>query len=243
MASLDCLSTHLQWRCMKCQPCLRFKEWQWTYRLTHEWPHHPRVWFLTLTSSSRMNQTQWLHSWQKYMKKIRKTYSAEIADTGKVPLRYFTVQELGSKTGRRHMHSLIFCSSRITKRKLESKWTHGFMRASLAESSHASYVSKYVTKSSVARILASSHLGLHLSSPITNRTAHPSWYLKMVRQRLPNPMLNPISPHPNPPSQRDASPLEQWSPSKKEKTTLRKPKMFGGAELLTTKAVGDPNSG
>ena len=170
MASLDCLSTHLQWRCMKCQPCLRFKEWQWTYRLTHEWPHHPRVWFFSLTSSSQMNQTQWLHSWQKYMKKIRNRY----------------LQSSGRS-------SADIGSSRITKRKLESKWTHGFMRASLAESSHASYVSKYVTKSSVARILASSHLGLHLSSPITNRTAHPSWYLKMVRQRLLNPMLTPIS--------------------------------------------------
>ena len=220
MGNLDCISTHLQWRCMKCAPCKQFKEWQWTYRLIHEWPHHPRVWFVTLTSGSQMNQTQWLHSFQKYMKRIRKTYSAKIADTGKVPFRYFAVQELGSMNGRRHIHCLIFTSASLTKRDLEAKWTHGFTKVLLAKSHHAKYVSKYVTKSSTARILTSAHLGLHLNSPITSRQTHPSWYLKMVRQRLPNPMLIPmINPPPRPHGTQDANPVRKPNETLNEPNT------------------------
>ena len=192
---LQCINVHLKWRCMRCTPCKRYKAYQWKYRLTEEMYHHPRVWFGTLTARSSMSQDHWSSSWQKYMKMFRKTYSAEIAASGPDGFRYFAVQELGSTNGRRHMHCLIFCSSQITERKLKAKWKHGFSQFKIARPHHFSYVAKYVTKDSQARILASRLLGIHFTSKCPTRTKHPSWYLKILRSRLKEPPLKVLDNH------------------------------------------------
>lgn len=73
--------------------------------------------------------------------------------------RYVLVAEK-HKDGFPHAHMLIHeVDSPITKRTLESFWNWGFTKFLLAESRHPSYLTKYLTKSAIARVRASLHYG------------------------------------------------------------------------------------
>lgn len=164
-----------------CKPCNNWRRMKWIYRLEQENSVSVRTWFLTLTSSTVMTQDEWRHSWQKFMKKVRKSLIARNAEHISPELRYFAVQELGKKNSRRHCHALIFCSDTVGRRALENHWNHGFSNCKLVEPTHIRYVAKYIGKDT-HRIMASQLLGLRLGTP--SEAGHPSWYLRLRWQRL-----------------------------------------------------------
>ena len=154
---------------------------QWTYRLDQESLVNGRTWFLTLTSSSTLTHDEWRHSWQKFMKKVRQSLTVKNVEPSKRHVRYFAVQELGSKNSRRHLHALIFCSDTLTRRELENHWNLGFSNCKLVRPTHIRYVAKYIGKDT-HRIMASQLLGLRVGIP--SEAGHPMWYLNMRWKRL-----------------------------------------------------------
>lgn len=164
--------------CRKCQGCHRWRQYQWRYRLTQESLTSTRTWFCTWTSSTEMTEHDWTHSWQKFMKRLRKSLETDTHYSRPPTVRYFTVMEKGSMNSRLHLHSLMFCSDKIRKRDIELHWKAGFSALALADPGSIRYVSKYVTKEAF-RICASQNLGLLTSSPQT----HPAWYRRLAIQR------------------------------------------------------------
>ena len=181
--SLQCPNPKPWGRCGSklCKPCNNWRRMKWIYRLEQENLVTPRTWFLTLTSSSTLVQDEWRHSWQKYMKKVRKSLTARNVDASKRQLRYFAVQELGKKNSRRHLHALIYCSDTLTRRELENHWNLGFSNCKLVQPTHIRYVAKYIGKDT-HRIMASQLLGLRAGIPSAD--GHPMWYLNMRWKRL-----------------------------------------------------------
>ena len=181
--SLQCQNPKPWGRCgsKKCRPCNNWRRMKWIYRLEQENSVTPRTWFLTLTSRSTLTQDEWRLSWQKFMKKVRKSLTAQNADASKQQLRYFAVQELGKKNSRRHLHALIFCSDTLTRRGLEDHWNLGFSNCKLVQPTHIRYVAKYIGKDT-HRIMASRLLGLRVGIP--SEAGHPMWYLNMRWKRL-----------------------------------------------------------
>lgn len=163
--------------CRKCWPCKQWRQYQWQYRLTQEHYSAHRTWFCTWTSRHEIKAEQWTATWQKFMKRLRKTLMHSQAYQSPT-VRYFTVLERGSKNSRLHLHSLMFCTEEIRRRDIEASWRDGYSKLKLCKPGHISYVAKYVTKES-SRILASQNLGLLHSS----LDFHPPWYRRMAIQR------------------------------------------------------------
>jgi len=162
--------------CRKCRPCRNWRSYQWQYRLKQEHLASCRTWFCTWTSSSVKTEPEWKHSWQKFMKRLRR----RLTRSRRYPaarLRYFTVMESGSLNSRLHLHSLMFCSAPITKRDIEHSWKAGFSRLTLMKQTDLRYVTKYALKENF-RLLTSHNLGLLTSSA----ELHPPWY---TRKALP----------------------------------------------------------
>jgi hypothetical protein len=88
---------------------------------------------------------------------------------------------MGSLNSRMHLHSLIFCSNSTTYRNVTSKWPHGYSNAKLANPDAIKYVTKYVTKSHISRIMASQNLGYY---PHTEPNM-PLWYKNKLDQKWP----------------------------------------------------------
>ena len=188
--SLECLKPKSWGRCTKCLPCQNWRRMQWIYRLKQEASISTRVWFLTLTSSTTMTREQWTTSWQKYMKKLRTSLTAQNAEPISRRIRYFAVQELGTSNSRRHLHSLMFFSDGLTpgRRELEKHWNHGFSNCKLVRPGHIKYVAKYIGKDT-RRIHASQLLGLRLGTG-TETNPHPMWYLNLRRKRQMTPITS-----------------------------------------------------
>ena len=188
--NLECVKPKSWGRCTKCTPCQNWRRMQWIYRLKQEASISSRVWFLTLTSSTTMTQEQWTTSWQKYMKKLRKSLTAQNAEPISRRIRYFAVQELGTINSRRHLQSLMFFSDGLTpgRRELEKHWNHGYSSCKLVRPGHIRYVAKYIGKDT-RRIHASQLLGLRLGTG-TETNPHPMWYLNLRRKRLMTPIIS-----------------------------------------------------
>ncbi len=133
-----------------------------------------QTWFFTCTFRREITAEKATASWQEYMKALRKL-------TKKSTIRYFCVQELGTKNSRLHLHALVFSSELITGKDLQRKWKAGFSNVKLLTSKHISYVTKYVTKGKTSRILASQKLGYFLPPRTPDTHTHPMWYLKKYK--------------------------------------------------------------
>lgn len=87
----------------------------------------------------------------RYVKRIRKNSGAN--------LRYVFVTER-HKDGFPHYHALVHeCDGVLTKATLRDAWHLGFGLWKLADPAHAKYVTKYLSKSAVARVRASQDYG------------------------------------------------------------------------------------
>ena len=159
-------------RCNKCFKCKAYKEHKWKFRLLKEYSLHERTWFTTWTW--RKDPAEIVPTHQRFMKRLRKFPNTS-------GLKYFTVAEKGTLHSRIHLHSLIFCSTSMTWRKLTSKWLAGYSKANLAQPEHINYVIKYETKSPISRIMASQNLGLSTKPEKTD----PMWYQYLMHKRNP----------------------------------------------------------
>ena len=169
--------------CRKCPWCLRNRARLWADRAKNEFLLSSRVWFGTLTlnqeartrnlmkahqlarhagvdleSAPAAIQSKYRHranvqELAKWLKRVRKNANTRF--------RYLLCSE-DHEDGTPHYHVLIFESfmySQIGKRTLDGAWKLGFSQFRLADISKATYVTKYLTKSSTARVRASSNLG------------------------------------------------------------------------------------
>lgn len=176
----------MQVRCRKCPACLRFRAWVWRTRGELEIRLSSRTWFGTLTlrpeeqyrhllearslASKRSidfdqltEDEQFLLRHESISKEITKYFKRLRKQSGAY-LRYLLCVE-AHKSGLPHYHLLIHevTDVMITKRVLQEQWTLGFSDYKLAEKAAAAYVTKYLTKSSLARVRASLRYGKTLA--------------------------------------------------------------------------------
>jgi hypothetical protein len=179
--------------CRRCDVCLRRRADEWKLRAKRELLQATRTWFCTLTlspeqhflmecrASTRLSAggTTW-HDLSaddkfkerhieigaeitKYFKRLRKQSGAA--------LRYFVVAE-AHKSGLPHYHMLVHERGGVpvTERMLRKQWGLGHSQFKLcppADKRAAYYVCKYLSKSALARIRASTDYG-KLSERVTN---------------------------------------------------------------------------
>lgn len=169
--------------CRQCENCLRRRAAHWRQRAQAEYRNAVRTWFVTLTLSPEQHslvanacrveasrngedfdafdpETKFSarhHAISReitlYLKRVRKNAGAQI--------RFCCVAE-AHKTGLPHYHMLVHevGSPGVTWKQLSENWRVGFMTAKLVtDSKAASYVTKYLAKSSLARVRASLDYG------------------------------------------------------------------------------------
>lgn len=175
--------------CRKCRTCLRKRAGHWRHRMTNELRHAQRTWFGSLTfkpdehSRMAMEVTKRIgfgafaqlspagelaerhveggRRITKWLKRIRAASGAS--------LRYCLVLE-PHKSGLPHYHILVHevTLEGVTWRELSRQWrAHGFSNFQLTDDpvQAARYLTKYLTKSSLARVRASVGYGHRELSP------------------------------------------------------------------------------
>lgn len=170
-------------RCRKCAACLRARAFQWQQRAQYELAIADRTWFATFTlrpeehfrhlslarqkydaeggnldnaSDAEIFKARCkplIREFQLYMKRVRKSAAG---------LRFMLVIEK-HKTGLPHLHAFIHeAQNRVTHKTLTNAWHLGFTTFKLVDSSEpqaARYITKYLTKSVLNRLCASSYYG------------------------------------------------------------------------------------
>lgn len=170
-------------RCRKCPRCLGARAKKWRLRAQAECLVASRTWFATLTLSphehymAKARASRADGGWNfddqsekdqfarrvraispditKWLKRIRKESGA--------PLRYLLVAE-AHKSGLPHFHALVHEQSvdkPVRHATLRSQWRLGFSRFNLVEEGPyaARYVTKYLSKSALAKCRASVRYG------------------------------------------------------------------------------------
>lgn len=176
--------TELEVPCRKCDNCLRRRAHHWRLRATAEYNSAPRTWFGTLTLNPEQHYRVLLACRMKaavdgddfdkfppeqqfaarhacisreitlYFKRVRKYSEAE--------MRYLCVTEK-HKTGLPHYHVLVHeveAAKPLKHAVLREEWRVGFSHYKLVKDPRsAGYVTKYLSKSSEARVRASLDYG------------------------------------------------------------------------------------
>lgn len=167
--------------CRVCTTCLRGRARLWRQRATNETVAAPRSWFGTITLHPEAHSLMKARACQalslrgetfealpaerqlearhsqcgqeltRYLKRVRKECGA---------FRYLLVLE-AHRTGLPHYHVLLHEreEGQVKHAVIKSQWRLGFTRWKLAEASSSAYVCKYLTKSSEARVRASTLYG------------------------------------------------------------------------------------
>jgi hypothetical protein len=135
--------------CGKCQHCLEARRLEWANKALLECVGQPRPWLVTWTFDDEHlpdDEQGAKYEIQKlWMRMRRHGYH----------VRYFNVIERGTKKGRLHGHSLLWCSQlhefrdpREVKKVLTSLWKNGFIDLSqVRKPAGIKYVMKYLMKS------------------------------------------------------------------------------------------------
>lgn len=170
--------------CRKCEACLKYKGRLWYFRARAEIVASPRTWFGSLTMStenhfrdlcqisidlrkqgvspSEVSDTEMFRLRAKSMGRHFTDYMKRLRKSGAV-LRYVLVTE-AHKSGLPHLHVLLHeCTpdNPVRKSVLQEQWPLGFSSFKLVESDPraAAYVTKYISKSMMARVRASLNYG------------------------------------------------------------------------------------
>lgn len=158
--------------CRKCRECLKYRAWLWKHRAKLEILESRRTWFCTYTvrpecrlifkikaqrkgggpeDFNRNLCNEIGKEFTKYLKRVRKQ--------AKGKLRFCLVFE-AHKDGFPHLHALIHeVDAAVTKAVLQGQWKHGFSTVKLCDTEASSYVTKYLSKSMLARVRASLRYG------------------------------------------------------------------------------------
>ena len=163
--------------CRRCRPCLRKRAALWRARASSEAMAADRTWFGTLTLNPNSHHTMWLRALARATERgldldtdADEMFKARCAEIGKEitlmlkrvrekyagKLRFLAVFEAHA-SGLPHVHMLIHQVGPEPLRydDLKRQWRLGFSVWKLCDVSTASYVCKYLTKSSLARVRAS----------------------------------------------------------------------------------------
>lgn len=178
------MSVDMWTKCRKCDPCLHARRLVWQDRTRFEVASAPRTWLLTLTNSPTRHARE-LALARRYLAKQGVDYDAlpygeqfalRSAEMGKeltkffkrlrknsdAPFRYLAVTEM-HKSGLPHLHVLLHEQDLLRplrKDMIQSCWGNGFSNAKLVKSTaQAVYVTKYLSKTKVARVRASLSYG------------------------------------------------------------------------------------
>lgn len=165
-------------KCRVCSPCLKLRAKHWSARAAAEFQHAARTWMLTLTwrpeehfralSVARRALAMKSEDLETYtdvqifaartraMQGALQLYLKRVRKSAKCQIRFLCCWE-DHKSGLPHAHLLIHEVGGIgvSERLLRTQWKLGFARAKLAETSARWYVTKYLTKSLKARVVAS----------------------------------------------------------------------------------------
>lgn len=165
--------------CRNCKYCLRQRAARWRFDATSEIEEAERTWFVTLTgrpeaqyryvlgfkadekSKLTLERQEFKYRAKKmlaeatlFLKRLRKQSGAK--------LRYCLVVE-EHKSGLPHLHALIHeVRGTVTHRNIDACWRDGFHKSVLVDKEApkaAAYVTKYLSKSMLARVRASQHYG------------------------------------------------------------------------------------
>lgn len=171
--------------CRQCEKCLKVRAAQWRSRASTECNTWSRTWLCTYTlrpeehhrvlmrELAEKNRKGWSDRdfseaggevrlraigvgrlFTDYLKRVRKG----VSDTP-TRLRYMVVIE-HHKSGLPHLHALVHeVAGPLTYRNIVEHWPHGHANAKLVDAKGAAYVTKYVSKSMLARARASLHYG------------------------------------------------------------------------------------
>lgn len=172
-------------RCRQCKACLKVRQDKWRVAARWEIAKANRTWLCTFTGSPdwfyvaeiiiaselrKKNIDFSEYSEEKKFKALANELGKEatlflkrlrkVTKSQKGQLRYLLVTEF-HKSGLPHLHALIYeCGEgKILKRQIQSCWSAGFSGAKLADKNSPGYVSKYLSKSMVARVRASIGFG------------------------------------------------------------------------------------
>lgn len=189
------LSINLSTRCRRCATCRRVRHNLWWHRAKWETTIAPRTWFGTLTlrpaaynhalAQARLKDAKngddfEARSPDEQFALIHAQISPELTRTLKrvrkacnhTRLRFILVCE-AHKSGVPHYHLLIHETdpdNPVTWRQLDKGWRYGFSKWKLVtDPSEVGYVTKYLTKSALARVRASERYGeTPLVKPVSN---------------------------------------------------------------------------
>lgn len=171
-------------RCRQCPACLRKRRSLWTYRSATETRSSARTWFGTLTlepsahyrmlceaiahNESRAVEWSQLTPRERFLARHRQIsrelqlWLKRVRFESGAKLRYLLVAEAHA-TGLPHYHCLIhepLADQSVRERTLRRQWPLGFTRFQLVKSmTEATYVCKYLSKASEARVRASKAYG------------------------------------------------------------------------------------
>jgi hypothetical protein len=170
-------------RCRKCDRCRENRRRRWSARAISEWEASERTWFGTLTLSPAAHDHFKLQAQRdcgvratdfdafspdeqflarhraigaeitRWLKRVRKNSGAKV--------RFLLVAEQ-HKSGLPHYHAMIHEGEgpKVEYRVLRDAWRVGFSQFKLVSDQRAaSYVCKYLSKSALARVRASSRYG------------------------------------------------------------------------------------
>lgn len=177
------LQLDLLTRCRRCDNCRRVRQNLWKHRAKNEIRASSRTWFCTLTfapervaratSVLRLAASKQGEDWDAFPEARR--FSSLASELGSevtlffkrvritgVPLRYLCVVE-AHQSGVPHFHALIHerhPAKPVRYAVLKDKWHGGFSQFRLiTDFAEAGYVSKYLSKSALARVRASARYG------------------------------------------------------------------------------------
>lgn len=172
-------------RCRKCDKCLRCRAAMWRHRSRTEYDRAPRTWLCTLTLSPAsvslllarcqvqaaragvrfeelpsddrfiaLAKQGYCHV-QKWLKRLRKNSG--------VPIRYLAITE-AHKSGLPHFHVLLHEVEQekpLRYKSLKGSWDLGRVQhyKLVSDAAGASYVTKYLSKSMLGRVRASTGYG------------------------------------------------------------------------------------
>lgn len=128
--------------CGRCLPCLQRKRDDWSFRLAQELKTAKSAVFLTLTYSD--DNIPWADTEMALDKDRLKAFLKKLKRNNKWTLKYYSVGEYGTKTGRPHYHAILFNATESTLNSLLDIWDLGSHHIGAANPASIRYLTKYV---------------------------------------------------------------------------------------------------
>lgn len=134
--------------CGKCNFCLQSRRCDWSFRLMQELRHSKSAYFVTMTYNKvpvvGSVPTLCKSDVQLFTKRLRFLNTSLLVDRPWPSLRYYTVGEYGTESGRPHYHSIMFNLDKRAVVALPDTWGKGHCKIGSVTAASIHYVTKYV---------------------------------------------------------------------------------------------------